>query len=50
MGFHERHIGPRYVRCLCAMADIGAEREKFVPRATGTVGPNDGDGFTPPTC
>jgi ubiquinone/menaquinone biosynthesis C-methylase UbiE len=37
MGFYERHIGPRFVRCLCAMADISAEREKIVPRATGTV-------------
>lgn len=37
MGFYERHIGPRFVRCVCAMANIAAEREKIVPRATGTV-------------
>ena len=37
MGFYERHVGPRLVRCLCAMADISAEREKIVPRARGVV-------------
>jgi SAM-dependent methyltransferase len=37
MGFYERHVGPRLVRCLCAMSDIRAEREKIVPRAAGTV-------------
>lgn len=37
MGFYERHVGPRFVRCLCAMADIAAEREKIVPLASGIV-------------
>ncbi len=37
MSYYERYIGPRLVRCLCAMADISAEREKIVPRASGTV-------------
>ncbi|ACA15121.1 Methyltransferase type 11 [Methylobacterium sp. 4-46] len=37
MGFYERHVGPRLVRCACAMANVSAEREKIVPRAAGTV-------------
>ena len=37
MGFYARHLGPRFVRCLCCREDIAAEREKIVPRARGTV-------------
>ncbi|MDR7039902.1 SAM-dependent methyltransferase [Methylobacterium sp. BE186] len=37
MGFYERHLGPRLVGCLCGLADIAAERERLVPRASGTV-------------
>jgi SAM-dependent methyltransferase len=37
MGLYARHIGPRLVRCICAMGDIQHEREKVVPRATGVV-------------
>ncbi|WP_262032072.1 class I SAM-dependent methyltransferase [Microvirga sp. Mcv34] len=37
MGFYARHIGPRFVSCLCAMDGIAAEREKIVPQAAGTV-------------
>lgn len=37
MGLYARHIGPRFVGCLCSMADIAKEREKVVPHATGVV-------------
>jgi SAM-dependent methyltransferase len=37
MGFYARHIGPRFVSCLCSMESIAAEREKVVPQATGLV-------------
>ncbi|QRM31912.1 class I SAM-dependent methyltransferase [Microvirga sp. VF16] len=37
MGFYARHIGPRFVSCLCSMEGITAEREKVVPQATGVV-------------
>lgn len=37
MGIYDRHLGPRLVRCLCALADISAEREKIVPLARGIV-------------
>ena len=37
MGFYARHIGPRFVSCLCSMQDIAAERLKVVPRASGVV-------------
>lgn len=37
MGIYDRHLGQRFVRCLCAMSDISAEREKVVPRARGVV-------------
>lgn len=37
MGFYARHVGPRLVRCACSMQDVRREREKIVPRATGTV-------------
>ena len=37
MGLYDRHLGPRLVRCLCAMDDVRQEREKIVPLAAGTV-------------
>lgn len=37
MGFYARHVGPRLVRCLCAMEDVSREREKIVPQARGVV-------------
>lgn len=37
MGFYARHIGPRFVGCLCSMADISEERKKVIPNATGVV-------------
>jgi SAM-dependent methyltransferase len=37
MGFYARHIGPRFVSCLCSMEGITAEREKVVPHASGVV-------------
>jgi ubiquinone/menaquinone biosynthesis C-methylase UbiE len=37
MGFYARHIGPRFVSCLCSMESIASEREKVVPHATGVV-------------
>jgi SAM-dependent methyltransferase len=37
MGFYARHIGPRFVSCLCSMEVIAAEREKVVPQAAGMV-------------
>jgi len=37
MGFYARHIGPRFVSCLCSMEAIANERGKVVPHATGVV-------------
>jgi len=37
MGFYARHIGPRFVSCLCSMEVIASEREKVVPQASGVV-------------
>jgi len=37
MGFYARHIGPRFVSCLCAMEAIANERRKVVPQASGVV-------------
>jgi len=37
MGFYARHIGPRFVSCLCSMEAIAAERERVVPQASGVV-------------
>ena len=37
MGFYARHIGPRFVSCLCSMEGITVEREKVVPQASGVV-------------
>jgi SAM-dependent methyltransferase len=37
MGFYDRHILPRFINCACATKPIMKQREKVVPRATGTV-------------
>ncbi|MBM1172255.1 class I SAM-dependent methyltransferase [Microvirga arabica] len=37
MGFYARHIGPRFVSCLCSMEAIANERQKVVPQASGVV-------------
>lgn len=37
MGFYSRHIGPKFVSCLCSADDISAERERVVPLARGMV-------------
>ncbi len=37
MGIYARHIGPRFVNCLCSADDIAAERRKVVPHASGIV-------------
>ncbi len=37
MGFYARHIGPRFVSCLCSMEAIANERERVVPQASGVV-------------
>lgn len=37
MGFYARHIGPRFVTCLCSMRDISKERELVIPSASGVV-------------
>jgi hypothetical protein len=37
MGFYARHIGPRFVSCLCSMEAIANERQKVVPQASGIV-------------
>jgi SAM-dependent methyltransferase len=37
MGLYSRHLGPRLVRCLCAMDDVRQERQKVVPLASGVV-------------
>ncbi len=37
MSFYSRHIGPKFVSCLCAMDDISAERERIIPLARGMV-------------
>jgi SAM-dependent methyltransferase len=37
MGFYDRHILPRFINCACATPPIMKQREKVVPRATGTV-------------
>ena len=37
MGFYDRHVLPRFINCVCASKPIMQQREKIVPRATGTV-------------
>jgi len=37
MGFYDRHIGPRLVSMACGLRMTREQREKVLPRATGTV-------------
>jgi SAM-dependent methyltransferase len=37
MGFYERHLLPHFINCACGTRPIMKQREKVVPRATGTV-------------
>ena len=37
MGFYHKHILPRFINCACSTKPIMKQREKVVPRATGTV-------------
>lgn len=37
MGFYDKHILPRFINCACGAKPIMKQREKVVPRASGTV-------------
>jgi ubiquinone/menaquinone biosynthesis C-methylase UbiE len=37
MGFYDTHILPRFINCACGTKPIMKQREKVVPRASGTV-------------
>ena len=37
MGLYEKHILPRFINCACSTKPMMKQREKVVPRATGTV-------------
>ena len=37
MGFYDNHILPRVINCACGTKPIRKQREKVVPRASGTV-------------
>ncbi|PLW82711.1 SAM-dependent methyltransferase [Kineobactrum sediminis] len=37
MGFYERRVLPYLINCACGSAPIMKQRQKLVPRATGTV-------------
>ena len=37
MGFYERVILPRFINCACSTKPMMKQREKVVPRASGTV-------------
>lgn len=37
MGFYDRYVLPRFINCACGTKPIMKQREKVVPRATGTV-------------
>tara|TARA_R110001599_G_scaffold353231_1_gene590983 strand:- start:61606 stop:62226 length:621 start_codon:yes stop_codon:yes gene_type:complete len=37
MGFYDKHILPRFINCACGAKPIMKQREKIVPRASGTV-------------
>jgi ubiquinone/menaquinone biosynthesis C-methylase UbiE len=37
MGFYDRHILPRFINCACGTKPMMKQREKVVPRASGTV-------------
>ena len=37
MGFYEKYILPRFINCACSTKPMMKQREKVVPRASGTV-------------
>lgn len=37
MGFYEKYILPRFINCACSAKPMMKQRDKVVPRATGTV-------------
>lgn len=37
MGFYDKYILPRFINCACSTKPIMKQREKIVPRASGTV-------------
>ena len=37
MGFYDKHILPRFINCACGAPPIMKQRQKVVPRASGTV-------------
>ena len=37
MGFYDEHILPRVINCACGTKPIKKQRDKIVPRASGTV-------------
>ncbi|MEM9256226.1 MAG: class I SAM-dependent methyltransferase [Pseudomonadota bacterium] len=37
MGFYERYVLPRFIRCACGTKPIMKQREKVVPNASGVV-------------
>ena len=37
MGFYDKHILPRFINCACGTKPVMKQREKVVPRASGTV-------------
>lgn len=37
MGFYDKHILPRILNCACGTKPVSKQREKVVPRASGTI-------------
>jgi SAM-dependent methyltransferase len=37
MSFYERHLLPHFINCACGSRPIMKQREKIVPRASGTI-------------
>lgn len=37
MGFYDKYILPRFINCACGTKPVMKQREKVVPRASGTV-------------
>jgi ubiquinone/menaquinone biosynthesis C-methylase UbiE len=37
MGFYEKHVLPHFINCACSTKPMMKQREKIVPRASGTV-------------
>lgn len=37
MGFYDKHVLPHFINCACGAKPIMKQREKVVPRASGTV-------------